>query len=330
MGENLGLTGGQSEDLIDEYLEEVGEFPPIASTAAKPMGAPVRTTAPPAAKAAPVPRPAKAPELPLPAEPRVEITALSRALEKQRNPSFENSVGMEMRCVPSGVFYLGSNAVGTLPNERPVSKVTVTCFLMSRHPVTNAQYEQFDPGHRSKRGPWADDDHPVIYVSSREAEKFCEWLSTRERKTYRLPTEAEWEYAARGGDGRGFPWGERLQGGDFANFADANTPFAWRDVAIDDGYAQTSPVGNYPRGASPFGLEDMAGNVHEWCLDYYADYQTRERTNPRGPSSGTKRMYRGGSWKSRANSLRATARAFNQPDYSSNDVGFRVVCEAHA
>ena len=125
----------------------------------------------------------------------------------------------------------------------------------------------------------------------------------------------------------GVPVGRPSGCGHFANFADQRTNFAWKDGNIDDGWAETSPVGSYPRGVSPFGLEDMAGNVFEWCLDFFDVYRGRHRVNPRGPMSGTKRIYRGGSWKSRAASLRASARAFNVPEYLSNDVGFRVICE---
>ncbi len=324
LGESLGLTGGQAEDLIDEYLDQASGAPAAPASAA-----PVRTMAmasAPVAVSAPPPR--AEPAAPIrPATREINVSALGRSQERQKYSNFTNSVGMEMFLVTSGQFSMGSNAYEAQQNEQPITIVTQGCFFSARFPVTNAQYEMFDPAHRNKRAPWADDRHPVIYVSSREAEDFCKWLSTKEGKKYRLPSEAEWEYSARGTDGRVFPWGDKLDSGVLANFADKRTNFVWRDMNIDDGFAETAPVGSFPKGASPFGLEDLAGNVFEWCLDCFDNYKGKERTNPRGSSNGPKRNYRGGSWKSRAASLRATARAFNLPDYSSNDVGFRVICE---
>ena len=111
------------------------------------------------------------------------------------------------------------------------------------------------------------------------------------------------------------------------SFADKNTVFAWSDRTLDDGYPETSPVGSFPEGVSPFGIEDMAGNVWEWCLDYYEPYKGTPKVNPHGPPNGTKRVMRGASWKSRFHSLRTTTRSSNAPNYSCNDLGFRIVCE---
>ena len=255
------------------------------------------------------------------------VSPLVRAQERKKFPNFTNANAMEMILVPSGQFLMGSADAEASELEQPVTPVVLSCFYMARHPVTNAQFENFDPTHRNKRAPWANENHPVIYVNSREAEKFCQWLSAREGKKYRLPSEAEWEYAARGTENLTFPWGGRLDAGHYANFADKRTTFAWRDPVIDDGFAETSPVGSYPRGASPFGIEDLAGNVFEWCADSLEAYKGKERTNPRGLPGGSKRIYRGGSWKSRPGSLRTSARNYNLPDYSSSDVGFRVLCE---
>jgi len=131
-----------------------------------------------------------------------------------------------------------------------------------------------------------------------EAIKFCQWLSARERKKYRLPTEAEWEFAARGTDGRRYPVGGTTWGGGTSEIsADRNTVFAWSDRDIDDGYSETSAVGAFPLGASAFGIEDMAGNVWEWCIDYFAPYSGSPKVNPRGPASGARRCLSRGSWK---------------------------------
>jgi formylglycine-generating enzyme required for sulfatase activity len=339
MGEGLGLTGAEAEDLIDEYLDEVAAMPmaPLGSpTAPRRVGGalPV-TTGKPAAAASP--RPASAPKpggaaapAPKPAAPKpppLNVSPAARAMERQKFPNFHNTLRCEMYLVPSGTCQLGSSGPEAQENEQPITSATIGCFYMSRYPITNAQYEKFDASHSAKRATGADDKHPVVYVSALDAERFCEWLSRKESRKYRLPTEAEWEYAARGLEARIYPWGDQLNAGHYANFADARTTFAWREPAIDDGFAQSAPVGSYPRGASPFGIEDLAGNVFEWCCDGFELYRGKDVINPRGPRTGPRRIYRGGSWKSRAASLRASARAFNAPNYSSNDVGFRIVCE---
>lgn len=347
MAENLGLDPGDAEDLVDEYFDELEAGDGVPPT-------------PPPAPAQPAPRlvvsPARIGTNRI-NHPRMALANGSRPLgpangaapgratplvggangtppeeltpaeERARFPRFINTLGAEMLLIPSGTFTMGSDAPGAPVNEGPLTRVTLTRYHISRQLVTNAQYEKFDAAHRAKRGAGAGDDHPVIYVSSLEAIKFCQWLGQRERKRYRLPTEAEWEYAARGDDGRTFPWGEAFGQGNLANFADRNTKFAWSDPEVNDGWAETSPVGTYPLGASPFGVEDCAGNVWEWCMDYYEPYKGTDRTNPRGPMHGAQRVHRGGSWKSRFASLKATTRLFNQPTFASNDVGFRVVCE---
>jgi formylglycine-generating enzyme required for sulfatase activity len=322
MGESLGLSGAEAEDLIDEYLEEAGDANPPTPVKAGPIrSAPPKKGAPVTAKPASKSAPAAAKEV------VINTSPLARAQEKIKYPNFANSIGAEMLLITSGTFPMGSDQPEAAAQEQPVTPVTLGCFYMAQFPITNAQYEMFDRSHAGKRAAWANDLHPVIYVSSHEAEKFCHWLNVREGRVYRLPTEAEWEFAARGMEGRLYPWGDQLDAGHYANFADARTAFAWRELRIDDGYAETSPIGAFPRGASPFGIEDMAGNVFEWCLDYFEPYKGKPRVNPRGGVLGQRRIYRGGSWKSRPASLRATARHFNMPDYSSNDVGFRIVCE---
>jgi formylglycine-generating enzyme required for sulfatase activity len=333
LGESLGLTGGEAEDLIDEYLEAMANMPippPTPAGAARgpavPSRVPVAVPVRPATGAQPAVRPATG-TMPAAGGKAINLSPVARAEEKQKHPNFVNSVGVEMYLVPSGMFRMGSDTPDAQVNEQPVTPVIVTCFQMGRYAITNVMYEKFDPSHRNKRGAWADDNHPVIYVSAIEAEAFCKWLSQRENKKYRLPSEAEWEYAARGGEVRIFPWGDRTINGQLANFADSRTQFAWRDPSVDDGFAETAPIGSFPRGASPFGIEDMAGNVFEWCLDSLEPYKGKESVNPKVQKTSDKRVYRGGSWKSRISSLRCCARNSNVPNYQSNDVGFRIVCE---
>ena len=314
MAENLGIDPGDAEDMVDLYLEEIEKNPApvppksVLKAAARPPGPAVTAAAPPPAADAP------------------KEMAPERAPER----NFGNSVDAEMFIVPAGVFQMGSEVHDAPPNERPITQVTLDRYYISRHPITNAQYEMFDPSHARKRALGAGDRHPVVYVNSNEAAKFCQWLSSRERRRYRLPTEAEWEYAARGADNRKYPWGNHDGRGDLANFADRNTDFAWSDRKIDDGFAESSPVGAFPLGSSPFGVEDMAGNVWEWCLDFLQAYRGTPKINPRGAISGTKRVYRGGSWKSRFHSLRVTTRGGNVPTYSCNDLGFRIFCECES
>ena len=316
MAANLGLEEEEAEQLVDQYLDEADELAnptPVAPAPRAQVAAPVAPKPQPQHSATPAAQPQAAP--------------VEQVDERQRFPNFVNSVGGEMVFVPAGGFVMGSDAFDAPPNEKPLTRVTLSRFYMSRHLVTNAQFEKFDPTHARKRAVGAGDDHPVVYVSSLEAIKFCQWLSTHERRKFRLPTEAEWEYAAKGTDGRKYPWGNEERRGDLANFADRNTVFAWSDRDINDGYAESSPVGAFPNGVSPFGLHDMAGNVWEWCLDFFEAYRGTPKVNPKGATSGAKRSYRGGSWKSRFNSLRTTTRGSNVPSYSCNDLGFRIVCE---
>src|SRR5438876_1959385 len=306
VAENSGLDPGEAEDMVDAYLEEIDRRQTEKARTVTQKSLSVAPDLPdkPVAKAI-----EEAPPIITP-KPRV-----SPDEERRRFSNYVNSVGGQMFLIPSGEFVMGGEEPAAPPNEKPSCRVSVSRFYLSRFPVTNEQYEEFDPSHKRKRAPAAGNRHPVVYVSSLEAIRFCQWLSSRERKKYRLPTEAEWEYAAKGDDGREYPWGNFARRGDLANFADKNTVFAWSDQEIDDGFAESSPVGSFPRGASPFGIEDMAGNVWEWCLDYFEQYKPVPKVDPRGPGTGTKRIYRGGSWKSKASNLRTTASNLNLPRY---------------
>ncbi len=336
MAENLGIDAGRAEDLVDEFLDSMETRADEAEGSSQTRAQ--ATYQQPTILTPKIPGPVRiAPRLTsriatVRATERTQllpsmIPEANPALEYARYPSFVNSIGCEMLLVPTGAFHMGSNSPSVPQNETPITRVHITRFYLARFPVTNAQFELFDPTHRNRRLATAGDHHPVVHVSSSDAVRFCEWLSARERRKYRLPTEAEWEYAARGTESRDYPWGSSKARGDVANFADAHTKFPWSDRSIDDGWAETSPVGSFPAGAGPFRHEDLAGNVWEWCLDFLENYKGGERVNPRGPSTGVRRVLRGGSWRSRFQSLRGSCRNSNLPAYSCDDIGFRIACE---
>jgi formylglycine-generating enzyme required for sulfatase activity len=174
---------------------------------------------------------------------------------------------------------------------------------------------------------------PVVNVSWEDAQAFCRWLTENEGHRYRLPTEAEWEYACRAGSTTPYYTGETLE--DLlraANVADASTStyfakMTWA-VATDDGWPFTSPVGSFEPNA--FGLYDMLGNAAEWCSDWYGEtyYSESPAVNPQGPLTGTRKVVRGGAWRNHGKShSRCSYRYSANPTSAWYDVGFRVVCE---
>ena len=254
IAENSGLDPGDAEDMVDDYLEEFDRKQIAEITKGKAKGlAPVAPKGNSAVKVAPK----VASNVATKAAPKVEVVkepspsavprgpVLTPEQERKRYPNYTNSLGGQMLLVPSGEFIMGNPFPGAPPNETPQFRATITRFYMSRFPITNAHFEAFDPSHKSKRASAAGDRHPVVYVSSLDAVKFCQWLSMRERKKYRLPTEAEWE-RAKGTDGRRYPWGNFDKRGDLANFADKNTSFAWSDRQIDDGYPKVRRLVHFP------------------------------------------------------------------------------------
>src|SRR5262249_39269306 len=151
-------------------------------------------------------------------------------------------------------------------------------------------------------------DHPIVNVSWDDARAYCEWAGGQ------LPTEAQWEKASRGTDGRQYPWG---------NPWDSSKCQASRREFADSG--GTAMVGSPPRGNSPYGVQDMAGNVWQWCADWYDYYQSAANRNPTGPATGTNHVFRGGSWfGTNFDEFRAAYRDGNVTDFRDNDVGFRA------
>ena len=231
--------------------------------------------------------------------------------------------GMELVYVPAGSFMMGSEDGDE--DEKPVHELHLDAYWIDRTEVTNAMFERFvDATGHDAGSDWRNEasgkaDHPVVSVNWHDAKAYCEWAGRR------LPTEAEWEKAARGTDGRVYPWGDAAPAGHLLNFADKRSGLDWADTAVDDGYERTAPVGSYPAGASPYGAADMAGNVWEWCADWYDEnyYAVSPKDNPQGPATGEYRVVRGGSWYSTVGNVRAANRAWFTPDRRSGYSGFR-------
>lgn len=219
-----------------------------------------------------------------------------------------------MVLVPAGWFLMGSET--GQDNERPIHRVWVDAFRLAECQVTNAEYEDFVTTTGNTAAPFSNDPNlnqpaqPVVGVSWFEAAKYCEWLGSFTGRRYRLPTEAEWERAARGDtEGKTFPWGDEPPESlpDYSN--------RWRNGP--------EPVG---RSANELGLYDMCANVHEWCSDWYQAeyYSVSTPRNPQGPESGERKSSRGGSWRHRVKVSRCAARSSIPPEFHYADYGFRV------
>jgi formylglycine-generating enzyme required for sulfatase activity len=229
-----------------------------------------------------------------------------------------NSIEPELIRIPAGWFWMGSES--GQDNETPVHRVWVGEFLLAACQVTNIEYARF---LRATGGQpplfWNDPnlnhpEQPVVGVSWFEAVKYCDGLSQLTDRRYRLPTEAEWERAARGGmEGKAFPWG------DASPESLPNYDKRW----------MTGPEPVATGAPNAFGLYDICENVHEWCSDWYQPdyYSFSPDLNPRGPESGQRRASRGGSWRHHIKVTRCAARSSIPPEFHYADYGFRVACE---
>jgi formylglycine-generating enzyme required for sulfatase activity len=281
----------------------------------------------------------------------------------------EFSGGQVMVYIPAGEFSMGSEE--GLSNEKPVHKVFLDDYWIGKFPVTVGQFKKFveETGYvtdaEKGKGSWQfwegewvvrldgnwkntyfqqGDDHPVVSVSWNDAIVYSHWLSKKIGLDFKLPTAAQWEKGARGTDERKFPWGDEKPDGTKANYADIKYWNKYKDARqpdknINDGYTETSPVGSYPKGLSPYGLLDMAGNVWEWCHDVFqADYYNiSPYKNPLGPPDTGKpdqeRVNRGGgSWTDRSgfitpgggHNLRSASRTGDEQNSSDDHMGFRI------
>ncbi len=232
--------------------------------------------------------------------------------------------GMEMVYVPEGEFQMGCDPEHNRgyfceKDEQFLHTIYLDAFWIDKYEVTTNQYEQCvaasactapSKNSSSSRSSYYDnasfDNYPVIYVLWDDSAKYCAWAGKR------LPTEAEWEKAARGAvDTRDYPWGDQ----------ETDCTLANNDGCVGD----TSAVGSYPTGASPYGAMDMAGNVWEWTNDWYSSsyYRDSPANNPPGPATGNYKVYRGGSWSSYLSNLRTSYRYSSNPNVRYYNVGFR-------
>jgi len=233
--------------------------------------------------------------------------------------------GMAFQWIGPGRFTMGSTDEDLLASEdeKPAHAVTITKgYWMGEHPVTNAQYRAFvaATGHRAP-GSWGerrfnDPAQPVVRVSWGDAQAFCAWFNAQVPSDvtvrFRLPTEAEWEYAARGTGGRRYPWGNEPPDATLATFS------------LDWTTGGPSAVGQHPAGVSPFGLHDLAGNVYEWCEDEYRRYRPESRTDSVVAGRGSNGVLRGGSWCSDARYVRAAYRDDYPRGNAGDNLGFRL------
>lgn len=242
------------------------------------------------------------------------------AAQRNSSPSSLLTIdGAEMILIPEGKFLLGSPNGDT--DTQPMRECFLPAYYIDRYPVTNERYLQFikNAGHPPPAHWWNPKEHggqffapekahhPVTNIHYQDAIQYCEWSGKR------LPTEAEWEKAARTSDGRAYPWGIHWQKG-IANF----------------GTHQTTPVYAFPEGQSPYGAYDLLGNTWEWVTDWYSaeTYQHINPTTPHGPQQGTHRVIRGGSYADPPSSISSYTRGYRDPLLASPTLGFR--CALHS
>ena len=281
--------------------------------------------------------------------PAPKPTQYSSSIPKTDQTFTVNGISFKMVYVQGGSFTMGCTSEqgsDCRDDERPVHMVTVSDFYMGETEVTVSMFRAFisETGYRTdaEKGGYAwrnmqvngerewnqvnglnwmydcqgnarnrsEDNHPVVYVSWNDAKEFCKWLNRKTDKTFRLPTEAEWEYAARGGN--------KSNGYKYAG-SNSISDVAWYGNSNDN----THPV--KMKKANELGIYDMTGNVYEWCEDRYGSYSGSAQTNPQGPSSGSYRVLRGGAWYNYASLCRVSNRYDNVPDYRFSGSGFRLV-----
>jgi formylglycine-generating enzyme required for sulfatase activity/predicted Ser/Thr protein kinase len=284
---------------------------PLPATAVAPAGSTVEKP-PPATAVAPA---GAAMEPPPPA---IRTSPSTPALNRQ---GYEEQVFFNdtvMVRIPEGYFTVGSRKGDGNDDEHPAHRVFISDFWLGKTEVTFAQFDAFcsETGRPLPADEgWGRGNRPVINVTWKDADGYCLWLARKTGRRFRLPSEAEWEKAAR----ERYPWGANLPSADHANMK-----------GDDDGFAFTAPAGSFPAGSSPYGILDMAGNVWEWTADWYAPkyYRQSPQRDPLGPVSGTTRSVRGGSWSDGSDLIRSANRSDERPDRRLNKLGFRLAMDS--
>ncbi|HBG19370.1 MAG TPA: formylglycine-generating enzyme family protein [Desulfobulbaceae bacterium] len=248
------------------------------------------------------------------------------------SPYVDPGTAMEFVLVKGGCFAMGDAAGEGDPSERPVHESCVDDFYMGKYEVTNEQYKKFDATHNSGTSDGLSLDgakQPVVNVSWENSVAFARWLSEKSKQNYRLPTEAEWEYAARAGSMESRFWGNNPdEACKYANVADLTAKKQrpnWTVFFCDDGHVVATPVGSFK--ANGLGLHDMLGNVWEWCADVYSSeaYGRLPQDNPLYRGLGEYKVMRGGGWSNGPLGIRSSHRVGLSPDFGHHALGFRLV-----
>ena len=315
----LGFRSFQALDLFDwDGSEDSPAFQVLVNDIAGIVGPLKESAAPPAEeKPKPSPRAARKASPRAPRKKKPQRTARKPAQPRPKDLKIRKSLidGLRYVWIPAGEFQMGEvpRDSKVLVREKPRHRVQITKgFWMARTPITVGAYKRFVQAEGGKMPPaphfdskWKKGDHPIVNVTWEEAKAYCEWAGGR------LPSEAEWEYAARGGkEGWKYPWGDRIST-DRANYG-----------GLKGG---TTPVGSFE--ANGLGLHDVAGKVWEWCADWFDQgyYAGSPEKDPSGPAGGTVRVLRGGAWVNLARLLRTSYRNWLVPAYRNYSLGFRSV-----
>ena len=255
------------------------------------------------------------------ADPQLDAMARQAIDALAPKRTVDGPLGIAFVLVPCGRFTMGSD--DGEKDERPAHEVTVSAYYVGRTEITKAQYDAFQKGlTAAPETTSAEAREPAVEVAWHDAMAFCRHLNEidQSRARYRLPTEAEWELAARGTESTVYPWGATPPGAKHANLEGSA-----------DGYAALAPVGSFPNGASALGVLDLVGNAAEWCADWYGPYAAKPQTNPSGPDVGQKRVVRGSAYAYDAATWSlASMRAYSAPTERVDTIGFRVVRELTA